>query len=65
MAPGGSLKSQMRAANKAGAAWAIIRGDDELAQNVAALKDMTSSQQETVPLDQLAGRLAAGTARQT
>jgi histidyl-tRNA synthetase len=63
MAPGGSLKSQMRAANKAGAAWTVIRGDDELAQNVAALKDMASSQQETVPLDQLAGRLAARTAR--
>ncbi len=59
MAYGGSMKSQMRAANKSGAAWAVIRGDDELAQGVAGLKDLVSGVQETVALDQLAGRLAA------
>ena len=63
MAYGGSMKSQMRAANKAGAAWAVIRGGDELAQGVVALKDLGSGVQETVPLDQLAGRLAAAAAR--
>ena len=59
MAPGGSMKSQMRAANKAGAAWAVIRGDDELAQDVVALKDMVSGVQETLPRERLAGELAA------
>ena len=58
MTPGGSMKSQMRAANKSGAAWAIIRGDDELSRGVAALKDMVSGAQETWPLEQLAGTLA-------
>ena len=53
------MKSQMRAANKSGAAWAIIRGDDELAQGVAAVKDLRSGVQETVPLGQLAARLLA------
>ena len=59
MAPGGSMKSQMRAANKSGAAWAIIRGDDELAQGVAALKDMLAGTQETVSLQALPEVLAA------
>ena len=59
MAPGGSMKSQMRAANKSGAAWAIIRGDDELAQGVAALKDMVAGTQETVSLQSLPEILAA------
>lgn len=62
MAYAGSLKSQMRAANKSGAAWVVIRGDDELAQGVAALKNMASGGQETVPLDQVGPRLAAGLA---
>jgi histidyl-tRNA synthetase len=61
MATGGSLKSQMRAANKSGAAFAVIRGDDELAQGVAALKDMASGEQVTLPLDRLAPELAART----
>lgn len=62
MATGGSLKSQMRAANKSGAAFAVIRGDDELAQGVAALKDMASGEQVTLPLDRLAPEIAARTA---
>ena len=59
MAPAGSLKSQMRAANKAGAAWAVIRGDDELAAGVAAVKNMTSGEQQNVALAQLAAALSA------
>lgn len=58
MAASGSLKSQMRAANKAAATWAVIRGDQELAQGVAAVKDMTTGEQRTVALDQLADTLA-------
>lgn len=61
MATGGSLKSQMRAANKSGAAYAVIRGDDELAQGVAALKDMASGEQVTLPLDRLAPEIVART----
>lgn len=59
MATGGSMKSQMRAANNTGAAWAVIRGDDELANGVVALKDLASGVQETLPLDQLASQLTA------
>ena len=59
MAYGGSMKSQMRAANKSGAAWAVIRGDDELTNNVVALKDMVAGEQVTLPLEHLAGHLTA------
>jgi histidyl-tRNA synthetase len=59
MAYGGSMKSQMRAANNSGAAWAVIRGDNELAQGVIALKDLTTGVQETLLLDQLATQLLA------
>jgi len=57
MAPGGSMKSQMRAANKSGARWALIRGDDELAAGTAALKDMASGEQ--TPVDCVAADIAA------
>lgn len=62
MAPGGSMKSQMRAANKSGARWALIRGDDELAQGVAGLKDMVGGEQTTVgaSADAVAARVAGG-----
>ena len=57
MAPGGSMKSQMRAANKAGAAWTIIRGDDELAGGVTAVKNMATGEQRTLPVAEVAGSL--------
>ncbi len=58
MAAGGSLKSQMRAANKAGAAWAVIRGEDELARGVATVKNMATGEQRQENLDDLVQRLA-------
>ncbi len=59
MATGGSMKSQMRAANKANATWALIRGENELTEGVAALKDMEAGTQETLLLDQLPAHLTA------
>ena len=59
MAPGGSAKSQMRAANKAGAAVTLVRGDDELAAGTVQAKDMESGEQRSLPADGgLAGALA-------
>jgi histidyl-tRNA synthetase len=57
MAARGSLKSQMRAANKANAIWAVIRGDQELAKGVAAVKNMATGEQRMVALEQLADTL--------
>ena len=62
MAYAGSMKSQMRAANKSGAAWAVIRGGDELAGGTATLKNMADGTQEAVSLDQLVSRLGAAAA---
>jgi histidyl-tRNA synthetase len=52
---GGSFKTQMKKADASGAAFAVILGEDEVAQHVASVKSMRSSsvglQQNTVPFD--------------
>lgn len=55
----GNLKKRMRRANAVGARAALILGDDELAQNSVALRDLDSGEQQLVPLDRLSDRLAA------
>lgn len=50
----GSFKSQMKKADKSGAQWAIIIGDDEISNNnvvVKALRDMSFEQQAVVLRD--------------
>ncbi|NLT43865.1 MAG: histidine--tRNA ligase [Anaerolineae bacterium] len=54
-----SLKAQMKAANRSGAGWAAILGDDELARGVAVVRSMRDSEQVEVPLGELASWLAA------
>ncbi|HEU4754354.1 MAG TPA: histidine--tRNA ligase [Armatimonadota bacterium] len=56
---GRSMKAQMRAANRAHARVALILGEDEVAQGVVSLKDLDSSSQETVPMDEVIPRLAS------
>jgi histidyl-tRNA synthetase len=46
----GSMKSQMKAANRAGARWTLIVGGDEVARNEATLRNMESGEQQAVPL---------------
>jgi histidyl-tRNA synthetase len=48
---GRSLKSQLKSADKAGVAYTLILGDTELANDVIVVRDMASSQQESVALD--------------
>jgi histidyl-tRNA synthetase len=55
-----SFKAQFRQASTAGAAWTIIIGEDELAAGQAKLKNMSSGAEESVPLDEVPGRLATG-----
>jgi len=50
MAPGGSLKAQVRQADKRGARFLLIVGEDELARGEVALRDLQQSTQETLPL---------------
>jgi histidyl-tRNA synthetase len=56
---GRSLKSQMSLADRLGAAFVVILGDQELASGQALLRHMASSQQDAVPLTELAPALAA------
>jgi histidyl-tRNA synthetase len=55
MAYGGrGLKGAMKAADRSGARIAVVLGDRDLADGVAQLKDLTSGDQEAVPLSELA-----------
>ena len=47
---GRSLKSQLKSADKANVAYTLILGEQELASSVVVVRDMASSQQETVAL---------------
>lgn len=50
---GRSLKSQMKAANKLGARYVLMIGDDELEKGVVTLKDMEDGQQETIDVQMI------------
>jgi histidyl-tRNA synthetase len=54
---GRGLKSQMKRADKLGARYVAILGEDELARGEWTVRDMTNSTQETLGLDLVAGRL--------
>ena len=55
----GNLKRRMQQANRAGARVAVLLGDDEIARNVATVRDMKSGEQREVPIDRLAAALAS------
>jgi len=51
------LKRSLELANKMGARFVLMVGENEMAAGKYALKDMKSGQQETVERDQLVGRI--------
>jgi histidyl-tRNA synthetase len=56
---GGSFKSQLKRADRSGARYAVILGEDEVARRVATLKPLREDAgQSQVPLDELPARLA-------
>ncbi|MBY5267920.1 histidine--tRNA ligase [Spiribacter salinus] len=56
---GGSLKSQLRRADRSGAAFAIIRGSDEIAAGEASIKDLRGdAAQRRVRIDALEDTLS-------
>jgi histidyl-tRNA synthetase len=57
MAYRGNLKRRMERANRTGARAAVILGDDDIANGVAQLKDLTTGTQEPVPLSHIPARL--------
>jgi len=48
-----SLKAQLRQANNLGVRYALIIGEEEVKSGTAALRDMTTAQQKTVPAGEL------------
>jgi len=53
----GKLKKLMKKADKSGARFAIIIGEDELARSTAILKDLKLGSQKEVPFDDVASSL--------
>jgi histidyl-tRNA synthetase len=56
----GSLKSRMKRADRIGARFTIILGEDELAEGVVTVKDMVSGEQERLPPELIIEKLTAG-----
>ncbi len=56
---GGSFKSQLKRADKSGARYAVIVGEDEAARQIAAVKSLrgVAAAQREVPFDDLAAEL--------
>jgi histidyl-tRNA synthetase len=55
---GGSFKTQFKRADKSGAQYAIVLGDDEVARGVAAIKDLRRDvAQEECPIERISERL--------
>ncbi|MHA7879081.1 MAG: histidine--tRNA ligase [Saccharospirillum sp.] len=55
---GGSFKSQMKKADKSGARYALIIGDEEAVAEQVTLKDLRDAQQQTLSVADLVGKLA-------
>ncbi|MER3405512.1 MAG: histidine--tRNA ligase, partial [Chloroflexota bacterium] len=53
-----SMKAQLRLADAWRARYTVILGDDELARGMVTLRDMTRSEQSTVPQAELSAALA-------
>ncbi|MCH3958462.1 MAG: histidine--tRNA ligase [Selenomonas sp.] len=56
---GRSMKAQMKQANKAGARFALIIGEDEVKEACVQLKDMEKSEQQKVSFDNIIDKLCA------
>ncbi|MDR2088499.1 MAG: histidine--tRNA ligase [Clostridiales Family XIII bacterium] len=57
--PARNLKGQLKRADRLGARFAIVIGEEELAANAALLKDMVSGEQRRVARDEILSALAA------
>jgi histidyl-tRNA synthetase len=56
---GRSMKGQMKDASRSGARWAVILGEEEMAAGTAALKDLTTADQRTLPLGEVLAAVQA------
>ena len=56
---GRSMKAQMKQANKLGAKYSVILGEDEIAEGVVMLRSMEDSSQAKAPMAQVAEKIKA------
>jgi len=56
---GGSLKSQMRIANKIGARYTVIVGEEELSKNMVILRNMQTKEQKEIKIDNIINELTS------
>ena len=54
---GGSFKTQFKRADRSGACWTLILGDDEIDQQVVGVKTMATGEQEMIAWDALVNYL--------
>jgi histidyl-tRNA synthetase len=54
-----SFKAQLRSADRCGARFALILGEDEVSAGTVTVKDLQRGTQETLPVDKVAERLLA------
>ena len=57
---GRSMKSQMKAADRSGATFAVIIGGDEAASGTCTVRNLSTSEQSTIARTELVAHLAAG-----
>jgi histidyl-tRNA synthetase len=57
---GRSMKSQLRQADKSGARQAVIIGEDEVKGGFYTVRDLSTSEQRQVPMQELIGQIRAG-----
>ena len=62
---GRSLRAQLRTANRLGARYALIIGENELNSRKAILRDMRESQQEEIDLDETVKKVCDRLAQQS
>ncbi|MBU3076852.1 histidine--tRNA ligase [Sphingomonas quercus] len=55
----GNMKKRMQRADAAGARYAVIIGDDEIAQGQASVKHLATGEQRTVPIEGVADAVAS------
>src|ERR671914_748121 len=55
---GRSMKGQMKDADRSGARWAAILGEEEMAAREATVRDLESGEQERMPLDQVVRKVS-------
>ena len=56
---GRGMKGQMKDADRSGARWAVILGEEEIGAGTATIRDLTTGEQRSVPFDRVEAELTS------